>query len=342
MKGVLLVNLGSPKSTSPEDVKAYLDEFLMDPLVFDFPYILRSAIVRGIILKTRPKQSAEAYEKIWTEEGSPLIVNSERFKKRLQELLNLPISLAMRYGNMNIANGLEELVSQGVTKILLIPLYPQYAMSTVETIVLKVSELVKKNYPNLIIDRLPVFYKQSDYISILSQQIHESLDGVNYDHLLFSYHGLPTRHIKKRDLTGSHCKLDENCCYETSVAHDFCYRHQCFATTQAVAKTLNLKPQTYSNAFQSRLGIDPWLEPFTASEVKKLAQNGVKNLAVVSPAFVSDCLETLEEIAMEAKEFFIAAGGENLIFIPCLNDRADWVQLMAKWISEWELEPVFL
>lgn len=337
MKGVLLVNLGSPDSTSPEDVKKYLDEFLMDPRVIDIPKIWRTMVVRGIILNTRPKKSAEAYKKIWQEDGSPLILLSEGFQKKIQEKTEVPVALAMRYGSMSIEKGLEELSSKGVEEVLVIPLYPQFAMSTTETVMVKAREVQREKFPDLNIQSIPVFYNHPGYIRVLANSIKERLQEETYDHILFSYHGVPTSHIRKRDVTKSHCKIDQSCCNTASPAHEFCYRHQCFETTKLVAKELGLEEGTYSNSFQSRLGMDPWLQPFTDKTIEKYAKDGMKRLAVVTPAFVSDCLETLEEIAMEGKEIFEAAGGKKLIAIPCLNDREDWVEEVVHWIEDWRI-----
>lgn len=337
MKGVLLVNLGSPDSTDPKDVKKYLDEFLMDPRVIDVPKWARTLLVRGIILNTRPKKSAEAYSKIWWEEGSPLIVISERLQKKIQDRINIPVSLAMRYGSMTLKNGLQELVDQGVKEVLVIPLYPQFAMATTETINVRVDELQKEFFPQLEVTSLPAFYKKPEYIEVLSNSIAEKLDGLEYEHLLFSYHGVPERHIRKSDITKSHCKIDGACCKTQSEAHQFCYRHQCYETTRQVAKNLDLKEGTYSTTFQSRLGFDPWLQPYTDRTIERMGKAGVKKLAIVTPAFVSDCLETLEEIAMEGEEIFHEVGGEEFTTIPCLNDRDDFADLMAGWIEKWRI-----
>jgi len=335
MKGALLVNLGSPNSTSVKDVKSYLDEFLMDKRVIDVPYLLRAFLVKGIILNTRPKKSAAAYKKIWWDEGSPLIVLSERLHKKVQENSNIPVELAMRYGNPSIKNGIQNLVNKGVTEIYLIPLYPQFAMATTETIVVLANDIIKKQFPNVKITDVPAFYKQPDYIEVLSNSIQNHLDETKPDHLLFSYHGVPERHIKKSDITKSHCKIDGSCCNTPSSAHDFCYRHQCYETTKLVAEKLNLDEGFYSTSFQSRLGRDPWLQPYTDKTIDSFAQNGIKNLAVATPAFVSDCLETLEEIGMEAKESFKENGGSEFSTIPCLNDNDDWAKTLSKWINNW-------
>ncbi len=337
MKGVLLVNLGSPDSTDPKDVKKYLDEFLMDPRVIDVPRWARILLVRGIILNTRPKKSAEAYQKIWWDEGSPLIVISERLQKKIQERTTIPVGLAMRYGSMTLKKGFQELVDKGVNEVLVIPLYPQFAMATTETIDVAVEELQKNHFPELQITSLPSFYHKPEYIEVLSKSIFEKLEGLDYEHLLFSYHGVPERHIRKSDVTNSHCKIDENCCKTSSAAHQFCYRHQCYRTTELVAEKLNLKKGTYSISFQSRLGFDPWLQPYTDRTIERMGKAGVKKMVVVTPAFVSDCLETLEEIAMEGKEIFREVGGETFTTIPCLNDRDDWADVLTFWIDAWRI-----
>ena len=334
-KGVLLVNLGSPDSPEPKDVKKYLGEFLMDERVIDVPLWARNLLVKGIILNTRPKASAAAYKKIWWEEGSPLIVISERLKSKVQKQVDFPVALAMRYGSMTIKKGLQELVDKGVDEVFLIPLYPQFAMATTETILVLAEDIRKEHFPDLKISDLPAFYNNDDYIEVLSNSIKKNLEGKNYDHLLFSYHGVPERHIRKRDITKSHCKIDGSCCVTPSPAHEFCYRHQCLEVTRLVAKKLNLKDNTYSSSFQSRLGFDPWLLPYTDRTIERLGKEGLKNMAIATPAFVSDCLETLEEIAMEGEEIFHEMGGKEFTTVPCLNDDDEWVALLAKWIKNW-------
>ncbi len=335
-KGVLLVNLGSPDSTSVKDVRKYLDEFLMDERVIDIPYWKRFLLIKGIILNTRSKKSAEAYKKIWWKEGSPLIVISERFKEKVVKKTNIPVALGMRYGSMNINNAIQELHDKGVNELLVVPLYPHYAMSSYETVVVKAEEIIKTSFPDITIDILPIFYNNEDYIKIMSNNLSQYLDGFDYDHILFSYHGIPERHILKSDTTQSHCKIDASCCEKFSVAHETCYRHQCFETTNAIVKKLGLKVGTYSNSFQSRLLKDPWLKPYTDFELDLLPEKGVKNLAVITPAFVTDCLETLEEITMDGKSKFLENGGKNFKYIPCLNDNDEWVDTMCKWILNWQ------
>ncbi|MUH37311.1 ferrochelatase [Zobellia amurskyensis] len=336
MKGVLLVNLGSPDSPTAKDVKPYLDEFLMDERVIDVPNWLRNIIVRGIILQTRPKKSAEAYSKIWWKEGSPLIVISERFTERLKEHSEIPIALGMRYGSMTIKNALQELNDKGVDEVLLVPMYPHYAMSSFETVVVKVMEEQEQLFPKMKVTTLPPFYKNPEYIRVLSERIAASLEGFDYDHILFSYHGIPERHIRKSDPTNFHCKIDGKCCQTNSVAHHTCYRHQCFDTTESVKAYLNLPADKVSNSFQSRLPNDPWLKPYTDFEFERFPKEGIKNLAVITPAFVADCLETLEEIAMEGQHQFQEAGGEGYKHIPCLNESDSWVNVVAKWVKDWQ------
>ena len=334
-KGVLFVNLGSPDSPNLKDVKKYLGEFLMDERVIDIPLWARTLLVKGIILNTRPKASASAYKRIWQKEGSPLIVISERLKNKVQKQVDIPVALAMRYGSMTIKKGLQELVDKGVDEILLFSLYPQFAMATTETIVVLAKEEQQKYFPNLIIKSIPAFYNKSDYIEVLSNSIKDSIKENKHEHLLFSYHGVPERHIRKSDITKSHCKIDNTCCKTHSKAHEFCYRHQCYEVTRLVAEKLQLKPETFSTSFQSRLGFDPWLQPYTDLTIERLAKQGIKKVAIVTPAFVSDCLETLEEIAMEGKEIFKEMGGEEFNTIPCLNDNDAWASLLSKWINEW-------
>lgn len=337
MKGALLINLGSPDSPDPKDVKRYLAEFLMDERVIDVSKALRTFLVKGIILNTRPRKSAKAYKKIWWEEGSPLIVLSKRLQKAVQKKVSVPVELAMRYGSPSIEEGIKNLVNHGVKEIILIPLYPQFAMATTETILVLAEEIRTQNYPQLSFNILQPFYNHPDYIQVLSKSILENLEGKDWEHLLFSYHGVPERHIRKSDVTKSHCKIDKNCCQTISKAHQFCYRHQCYETTRQVGEYLGLKEGTFSTSFQSRLGIDSWLKPYTDKTVAKFAKEGVKKMAIVTPAFVSDCLETLEEIGMEAAEDFEEKGGEKLYVIPCINDRPDWINVLSRWIDEWAL-----
>ena len=335
-KGVLLVNLGSPDAPTKKAVKPYLDEFLMDKRVIDVPAFLRAILVRGIILNVRPKRSAKAYSKIWWKEGSPLIVISERFQHKVQQHSDIPVALGMRYGSMSIKKALAELDAKGVEEVLLVPLYPHYAMSSYETVVVKALEEQQKHFKHMRMATLGAFYKSADYIKVLAESIKAQLSDFEYDHVLFSYHGIPERHIRKSDPTKFHCKIDGQCCSINSVAHHTCYRHQCFATTEGVRNYLGLEADKVSSSFQSRLAGDQWLRPYTDYEFERFAKEGKKRLAVITPAFVADCLETLEEIAMEGEEEFIEAGGTSFKHITCLNDDDHWVELMASWIKHWQ------
>ena len=331
MKGLLLINLGSPDSTSISDVKKYLDEFLMDKRVIGKSYIFRWILVKLIILNFRPKKSARAYKKIWWKEGSPLIVLSRRLFKKVSDLMQIPVALAMRYGSISIYNGLKELNDKGVDEFIILPLYPHYAMSSYETVVEKVKEEVKINFPENKIKVIEPFYDDPKYIELLSLKIKDTIKDIEYDHILFSYHGIPVSHLKISDPTNTHCYKAKNCCSVDSKAHKTCYKHQVTITTELVAKYLGLEREKYSISFQSRLANEPWLKPYTDSELERLAKEGKKNMVVVTPAFVTDCLETLEEIVMEAKEEFLEAGGENYYYVPCLNDDDNWAKLISKW-----------
>ena len=331
MKGLLMINLGSPDSTDVKDVKKYLDEFLMDERVIGKSYWFRWFLVKVIILNTRPKKSAKAYKKIWWKEGSPLIVLSRRLFEKVKKFVKIPVALAMRYGSISIKKGIKELYDSGVKEIVVLPLYPHYAMSSYETVVEKVKEEVKNNFPNVNLKIVSPFYKEKNYINLLCNKIKETIDKIKYDHILFSYHGIPISHLKISDPTNSHCYKVNNCCSKSSDAHRFFYKHQVLETTEAVVKKLKIDRDKYSNAFQSRLPNEAWLKPYTDDELVRLAKEGKKNLVIVTPAFVTDCLETLEEIAMEGKEEFLEAGGENYHYVPCLNDDDDWAKLLAKW-----------
>lgn len=331
MKGFLLINLGSPDSTSIPDVKKYLDEFLMDKRVIGKSYWFRWFLVKIIILNTRPRKSAKAYKKIWWKEGSPLIVLSQRLFEKIKNLIKIPIALAMRYGSISIVKGLKELNDYGVKEVVVLPLYPHYAMSSYETVVEKVKKEVKLNFPSLKLKIIKPFYKNKNYIKLLSNKIKETISKIEYDHILFSYHGIPVSHLKISDPTNKHCYKIKNCCSVSSQAHETCYKHQVLETTELIVKELNIDKDKYSNAFQSRLPNEAWLKPYTDNELERLAKKGIKNLVIVTPAFVTDCLETLEEIAMEGKEEFLEAGGENYHYVPCLNDDDDWAKLIASW-----------
>jgi len=326
-KGVLLVNLGSPDSTAVADVRKYLREFLMDGRVLDAPWPVRFCVVHFAILPSRPKESAHAYQKIWTPEGSPLVVTSRRVQKKLQARLDAPVALAMRYQNPSIESAVRGLKDAGVDDLLLIPLFPHYAMSSYETAVVRAREVAARVAPRLKITVQPPYFDAPDYIAALAASAENALQG-GCDHLLFSFHGIPERHLKKSDPTRCHCLAKENCCAIASPAHATCYRAQCFKTVAAFAAKTRLPEGKYSVSFQSRLGKDPWLKPYTDFELAGLPRRGVKKILVICPAFVSDCLETIEEIGLRGKEIFLEAGGGEFAQIPCLNEHPLWISAL--------------
>jgi ferrochelatase len=337
-RGIVLMNLGSPDSTKVKDVRRYLGEFLMDERVIDMPWITRALLVKGIIVPFRSPKSAAAYRSIWTKEGSPLIVISKQLQAALQQQVEEPVVLAMRYGSPSPREAFDELMKKepGLEEVVLVPLYPHYAMSSYETAVLDAQKAHREGKYAFRLTIIEPYYEAPDYLNALSESIRPYLQH-DYDHMLFSYHGIPERHIYKGDITGHHCLQVNNCCETGSRAHVQCYRHQCLATTQKVAQQLNIPINKYSFSFQSRLGRDEWLKPYTAMRLEELPKQGIKKLLVACPAFVSDCLETLEEIAVEGRETFFHAGGESFTMIPCMNTHPLWVDALKKMCERSEL-----
>ncbi len=334
-KAIVLMNLGSPDSTEVKDVKRYLNEFLMDERVIDVPFLIRALLVKGFIVPPRAPKSAEAYKTIWTKEGSPLIVFTKQLQQALQQQIEEPVEIAMRYGNPSPAAAFDKLLAAHphLEEVVALPLYPHYAMSSFETAVEYAKEQYQqKKYPFKLTFLKP-FYNEEHYIQALSANIAPYLQQ-DYDHLLFSYHGVPGRHIKKSDVTGCHCLQSPDCCEKDSPAHAYCYRHQVFTTTKLVTQQLNIPADKYSISFQSRLG-KGWLQPFTDIRLEEMPKQGIKKLLVVCPAFVSDCLETLEEIEERGKETFMHAGGESYAMIPCLNTHPLWVNTIAGWMRDY-------
>jgi protoporphyrin/coproporphyrin ferrochelatase len=334
-RAVVLMNLGSPDSTEVKDVKRYLDEFLMDERVIDKPYLLRALLVKGIIVPFRAPKSAAAYKSIWTNEGSPLLVISKQQQEALDKEIDEPVALAMRYGNPSPKEAYDSLIQQypDLEEVILVPLYPHYAMSSYETAVEYAKEQHRQGGYKFKITTIKPFFDDEPYLNALCESIKPYLEE-EYDQILFSYHGVPERHIKKSDITDRHCLQVANCCDVPSEAHQYCYRHQCWATSKEMVRRLDIPESKWGFSFQSRLGRDPWLMPFTVKRLEELPKEGVKKLLIVCPAFVSDCLETLEEIAEEGKEVFMHAGGEQFTMIPCLNVHPLWIGALAKWIGD--------
>jgi ferrochelatase len=289
-------------------------------------------IVHGCILPFRPKESAHAYRSVWTDEGSPLIRTSRRVVAALRHRLQVPVELAMRYQNPSIEDALRSLSNQNVEQLLLIPMFPHYAMSSYETAVARVKELLIQHAPHMTLTVQPPYYDAPDYISALVASADDYLSN-GFDHLLFSFHGVPERQIKKTDPTGCHCLKAKNCCEMASPAHTSCYRAQCFKTVKAFVNKANVPLAKYSIAFQSRLGRDPWLAPSTEDELQRLAASGVKKLLVICPAFVADCLETIEEIGIRGRETFLNAGGKDFTRIPCLNEHPLWISTLENMVN---------
>lgn len=332
-RAVLLVNLGSPDSTSVEDVRTYLGEFLMDGRVLDAFYPVRWCIVNLGILPKRPAQSAEAYEKIWTPKGSPLVATSRAVGNTLQDCTGIRVEVAMRYRNPSIQDAIRKLAKEGVQDLLLIPLFPHYAMSSYETAVERVREVIAQLVPRMSLTVAQPYYDHPDYIRAMTANAAEYLEQ-DYDHLLISFHGIPERHLRKADPTGGHCLMSENCCENGSPALRTCYRAQCFKTAEAFVRSAAIPKHKYSIAFQSRLGREPWLKPYTDHVIEGLAKSGVKKLVVICPSFVSDCLETLEEIGIRGLQTFLDAGGQDLRLVPCLNENPLWLDFLARLTRE--------
>jgi ferrochelatase len=333
---VLLLNLGSPDSTSVPDVKRYLREFLGDERVIDKPgsRFLRKALVNGIIIPARASKSAHAYASIWTPDGSPLVVTSRQTQAKLQARSPLPVELAMNYGNPSIPDALRRLAAQGVDRLLLFPQYPHYAMSSWETVVAKVHREAALLAPGLKIECVQPYFADADFIEALVASARPYLQQP-HDHLLFSYHSIPVRHLTKADTSRAHCQVVADCCNTCSPSHATCYKAQVTRTTHEFARTAGLDPKKWSISFQSRIAGEPWLTPYTDHLFEELPKQGKKRLLVITPAFVTDCLETLEEIRVEGAEQFKEAGGTEFTHIPCLNDQSMWIDFLERRVRAW-------
>jgi ferrochelatase len=323
-RGVLLMNVGTPEAPTVDAVRTYLREFLLDPDVIDLPAPLRHLLVRGIILRTRPKRIAPAYAKIWMDEGAPLRVHSDRMVAALQEREgDLAVAHAFRYGVPSMQQGLEALRSQGVEELLLAPMFPQHAEATTGSAMRRAEEVLEEMSWAPALHRLDHFETEPEYVQPLAASLQEAVD--DGAHILFSYHGLPLSHVRRIDQTRSHCQKVDDCCSISCSANAMCYSHHCHLTTAAVVEALGLPNDRWSLSYQSRIGPVKWLTPATTTMVEELAARGVTNVAVVAPAFVVDGLETLEELEIELRKTFMEAGGESFRVVPCLNDEPTWV-----------------
>ena len=327
----LLSNLGSPDSTDTKDVRRYLNEFLMDERVIDIPKLKRTILVKGLIVPFRAPRTAAKYKTIWTNEGSPLIHCSEELTKAVQNKTGIPTYLSMRYGSPSASTTLQRIIQEhpDMEQLVLLPLYPHYAMSSFETGVKKIQDEFAALQVSATLKVIKPYYANEQYINALSATLKEALKK-EHDHVLFSYHGIPERHVLKTDPTKSHCLSTPDCCEKASKAHEFCYAHQVKRTTHLVAAACGIPQERYSISFQSRLGRDPWLMPNTDNVLKELPAKGVKRLIILCPSFVSDCLETLEEIKIEGRETFTEAGGTELLYVPCLNLNDDWIDTVCE------------
>lgn len=329
--GLLLLNLGTPDEPTTPAVRRYLREFLGDPRVLDINAVGRALLLHLVILPRRPAKSAEAYRSIWDKDrGSPLLYHSIDLAAAVAKQLGdrWKVELAMRYGSPSIPDKLALLEKAGVDRIVVLPLFPQYASSSTGTAVARVMELAGKRWNVPSIDVVPAFFDDPAFLDAFAKVAAPVLADFKQDHLLFSFHGLPVRQIEKTDTTATHCFKSETCC--DTLANPSCYRAQCYATARGLASLLDLAPETHTVCFQSRLGRTPWIQPYTDVLLDELPKQGKKRLAVMCPAFVADCLETLEEIGIRAREQWKAAGGEDLILVPSLNATKPWVEAVAQ------------
>lgn len=330
-KGVLLINLGTPDSPSTGDVRKYLTEFLNDPRVIDISPVGRFFLVNAAIVPFRAPKSAKLYKSIWSEKGSPLLFHTENLKSRLQKELGdgYAVSMGMRYQSPSISSALEELRKQKVSGITVVSLYPQYASSSTGSSVQEVMRIMSGWEVIPDVRFINKFYDQPSFIkSFASNTSKAEID--EYDHVLFSYHGLPERQILKASAHygGNYCQLGK-CCDKINQNNHYCYRASSFSTTRDIVKELGIPEGKYSVGFQSRLGRDPWIKPYSDYVIKDLAEKGIKKLLVFSPAFVADCLETIHEIAVEYEEIFKEHGGEKLTLVKSLNDSKEWTAALA-------------
>lgn len=331
-KAILLINLGTPDNASVSDVRRYLDEFLMDRRVIDIPTLRRAFVVKGIIVPFRASASTKLYKEIWDNEtGSPLMYYSIRQQQLLQEQLGdeYHVELAMRYQNPSIESALKNLQKMGVDSIRIIPLFPQYASATNGSVIDKVMEIMRhwETFPQL--SFVNQFYDDKLMLDVFAE--NAKVHGLeNYDHFLFSYHGLPVRQLKKIDPYRTHDCENDGCREHITEENKFCYLAQSYATTRLLAERMGLKPESYTVCFQSRLGKTPWIQPYTSDVLKEVAAKGKKRLLVLCPAFVADCLETIYEIGTEYGEEFAELGGEKVQLVESLNDHPKWIESLRQ------------
>lgn len=334
--GVLLVNLGTPDAPTKSAVYRYLKQFLLDPRVIDYSWLGRNLLVRGIILPFRTGSSTKLYQQLWTENGSPLKYYSENLASGVQKTLgdDYVVELAMRYQNPSIESAIEKLYQQKVAEIIVFPLFPQYASATTGSVHEEVKRILSKKQVIPTVNYINSYYDHEPMIDIFVKNAQE-FPIEDYDHILFSYHGLPQRQLEKADIS-NHCLKNKDCCQNISIKNQFCYSAQCYATTKALVNKLNLKEGSYSTCFQSRLGKEIWIQPYTSDVIEERAKKGDKKILVFCPAFVADCLETTIEISDEYAEEFEEFGGEQLDLVESLNDKPAWILAVSELIKKYE------
>jgi ferrochelatase len=332
--GVLLVNLGTPDSPSTRDVRRYLREFLSDPRVVDLPALGRWLLLNLVILPFRPRKSAEAYRAIWTERGSPLLVHGRALAAGVADALggDFRVELAMRYGRPSIAEAMGRLREAGAESVVALPLFPQYSAAASGSARARILEEAARHWDVPAVRVLGDWYAEPGFAEVWSQVAGPALAEFGADHVLLSYHGLPERQVRKSDPSGAVCLASEDCCARIGPHNARCYRAQCFATSRILVEALGLDPAYTTTAFQSRLGRDPWIGPYTDHVLGDLARQGVKRLAILSPAFAADCLETLEELGLRARAQWRDEGGEELLLVPCPNAHPAFVRAVASWV----------
>jgi len=334
--GVLLLNLGTPDAPRTAPVRRYLREFLSDRRVLDIHPVARWLLLRAVILPFRSPRSAAAYRLIWTSEGSPLLVHGRALRDAVAEELGpgFRVELAMRYGNPSIADGLRALRETPLERLVLAPLFPQYSAAATASALARAFTELDAGWDVPPVHVVAPFYDHPAFIDAFVEAGREPLARFAADHVLFSFHGLPARQIRRSDPSGRHCLADPSCCNAISGANVSCYRAQCFASARALTRAFGVDADDSSVAFQSRLGRTPWIEPHTDRVLPELAARGIKRLAIACPSFVADCLETLEEIAIRGREQWRSLGGEELLLLPCPNAHPTWVQGVARLIGE--------
>ncbi len=331
-KALLIINIGTPDAPTKKAVRQFLSQFLNDKFVIDLPWILRKVLVNGIILPFRLRKSMQLYQRIWTTQGSPLLLHLNSLKEKLQHTLGDKITVfaAMRYGNPSLEQAIEEIEQQGFQNLIVLPLYPQYADSTTLSTINEVKLLAEKHCLNASLRFIEQFYHHDYFIQSVVERVR-AYHIEDYDHIIFSYHGLPLRHINKLHpkIKEKHCS-----CQQSMPAHgEKCYKAACYATTRLLAEALELKEANFSVGFQSRLSKN-WLYPFTDELIVNRARQGAKNMLVISPSFVADCLETTVEIAQNYQQLFQSSGGKTLQLVPAINDSSTFVEGIASYVLD--------